>query len=69
MVHISTSFRTQSHILDKVNIKYIKLGKVNPVFKYHIMKIYLLNSAPCYKDILGSGGIDPHILDLGTRWR
>jgi hypothetical protein len=34
-------------------------GKVVPV----------LNEAPLPKDVLGSGDIAPHILDLGTRWR
>jgi hypothetical protein len=34
-------------------------GKVVPV----------LNYAPRHEDVLRSGGIDPRILDLGTRWR
>jgi len=29
----------------------------------------VLNKGPCHQDILGSGGIAPHILDLSTRWR
>jgi hypothetical protein len=34
-------------------------GKVIPV----------LNQAPCHEGVLGSGGMAPRILDLGTRWR
>jgi len=34
-------------------------GKVVPVF----------NEAQRHEDVLGSGGIAPLILDLGTRWR
>jgi hypothetical protein len=34
-------------------------GKVVPV----------LNQAPRHEDVLGSGGIAPRVLDLGTRWR
>jgi hypothetical protein len=30
---------------------------------------FFFTSAPCHKGVLGSGGIAPHILDLGTRWR
>jgi hypothetical protein len=29
----------------------------------------VLNEAPRHEDVLGSGGIAPHILDLGIRWR
>jgi hypothetical protein len=35
-------------------------GKVFPV---------LLSEHHAIKEYWGSGGIDPHILDLGTRWR
>jgi len=31
------------------------------------MKMHLLKT--CHEDIVGSGGIAPHILNLGTRWR
>jgi hypothetical protein len=40
-------------------LKRIKNGKVVPV---------PTNSAPCPEDV-GSGCIDPRILDLGTSWR
>jgi len=34
------------------------------------MKAYpLLNYMPCHEDEWGIGGIAPHILNLGTRWR
>jgi hypothetical protein len=39
----------------KVKVK----GEVVPV----------LNQAPRHEDVLGSEGIDPHILELGTKWR
>jgi hypothetical protein len=29
----------------------------------------MLNWAPCYENVWGSGGIAPHILNHGTRWR
>jgi hypothetical protein len=29
----------------------------------------VLNEAPRHEDVLGSGGIAPRILNLGTRWR
>jgi len=29
----------------------------------------LLTEHHAMEDVLGSGGITPHILDLGTRWR
>jgi hypothetical protein len=33
------------------------------------MHVPLFNLAPLHGDELGIGGIPPHILDLGTRWR
>jgi hypothetical protein len=30
--------------------------------------VSVLNYAPRHEDVLGSGGIVPRILDLGTRW-
>jgi hypothetical protein len=35
-------------------------GKVVPVF---------FKLAPHYEGVLGSGGISPRILDIGTRWK
>jgi len=29
----------------------------------------VLNEALCLEDVLGSGGVAPHILHPGTRWR
>jgi hypothetical protein len=37
-----------------------------------IIKVKLplcFNLAPCHECVLGSGGIAPRILELGTRWR
>jgi hypothetical protein len=31
--------------------------------------VLVLNQAACYKDVLGGGGIAPHILNLDARWR
>jgi len=34
------------------------------------VKLFLCcNSAPCHERVLGSRGIAPSILDLGSRWR
>jgi len=48
-------------------------GKVNLsllLTKYYAMKLYpVLNQAPHYEDVLGSGGIFSRILILGARWR
>jgi hypothetical protein len=38
--------------------------------KYHTIKTYpLLNYASHHKDVLGSGGMAPRILNLSTKWR
>jgi len=37
--------------------------------RYHAMMMYpLLNKATCHEDLRGSGGIAPHILNLGNWW-
>jgi len=36
----------------------------------HTMKTYpVLNHTPRHENVLGSGGIFPRILNLGTKWR
>jgi len=35
----------------------------------NVKVVPVLNQAPCHEDVLGSGGVTPHFLDLGTRWR
>jgi hypothetical protein len=45
-------------------------GEVVPALtKHHAMTAYLLNEAPRYEEILGSGGIAPRILNIDIRWR
>jgi hypothetical protein len=52
---LCSGLRQQCFNLDVQSIK----GKFVPV----------LNEAPRHEDVLGSGGIAPHIFDLGTTWR
>jgi hypothetical protein len=46
-------------------VECIPLGKVKAEGKFKAVPV--LNEAPRHENVLGSGGIAPRILDLGTR--
>jgi hypothetical protein len=48
---------------DFITFYYLYKGKVKVKF------FLFFNLAPHYEGVLGSGGIAPRVIDLGTRWR
>jgi hypothetical protein len=54
------------------NVQYLHYNVVEWKCYWYLSKVKLslcFNWKSCHEDVLGNGGVAPHILDLGSRWR